>query len=86
MSGSPDAVGGKPRKRERAEEAAGLTLEAVRAMKTGQLRQELLKRDLPVHGVRHLLIQRLEASMNDAEGEAPASSIQGSNAATVNDP
>ena len=61
------AARGKKRAREEEEgggEGGGLTPQAVRGMKVGQLRAELSKRGLDVDGVRQVLIQRLETSLS----------------------
>ena len=66
------AARGKKRAREEEEEeeegggegGGGLTPQAVRGMKVGQLRAELSKRGLDVDGVRQVLMQRLEAAVS----------------------
>ena len=63
------AARGKKRAREEEEEegggegGGGLTPQAVRGMKVGQLRAELSKRGLAVDGVRQVLMQRLETAI-----------------------
>ena len=63
------AARGKKRAREEEEEGGGeggggLTPQAVRGMKVGQLRAELSKRGLDVDGVRQVLMQRLETAIS----------------------
>ena len=64
------AARGKKRAREEEEEegggegGGGLTPQAVRGMKVGQLRAELSKRGLDTDGVRQVLMQRLETSLS----------------------
>ena len=64
------AARGKKRAREEEEEegggegGGGLTPQAVRGMKVGQLRAELSKRGLAVDGVRQVLMQRLETAIS----------------------
>ena len=70
VGGLPDASRGKKRAREEEAEGSGgeggggLTPQAVRGMKVGQLRAELSKRGLDVAGVRQVLMQRLETAVS----------------------
>jgi len=71
VAGLPETGRGKKRAREEEEgggEGGGLTPQAVRGMKVGQLRAELSKRGLGVDGVRQVLMQRLETAISPGRG------------------